>query len=81
MQVDKFSIEAVDLGLVYKIRIRHDDSLAGADWYLDQVEVVDVDTEEVYMFLCERWLSVQKEDKRIERTFFVKVLDISLDKN
>ncbi len=81
MQVDKFSIEAVDLGLVYKIRIRHDDSLAGADWYLDQVEVVDVDTEEVYMFLCERWLSVQKEDKRIERTFFVKVLEISLDKN
>ncbi|XP_058639789.1 lipoxygenase homology domain-containing protein 1 isoform X2 [Onychostoma macrolepis] len=70
--VDKFSIEAVDLGQVYKIRIRHDDSLAGADWYLDQVEVVDVDTEEVYMFLCERWLSTKKEDKRIERTFFVK---------
>ncbi|KAK2899220.1 hypothetical protein Q8A67_010638 [Cirrhinus molitorella] len=70
--VDKFSIEAVDLGQVYKIRIRHDNSLAGADWYLDQVEVVDVETEEVYMFLCERWLSIKKEDKRIERTFFVK---------
>uniref|UniRef100_A0A8C1ZDH5 Lipoxygenase homology domains 1b n=1 Tax=Cyprinus carpio TaxID=7962 RepID=A0A8C1ZDH5_CYPCA len=70
--VDKFSIEAVDLGQVYKIRIRHDNSLAGADWYLDQVEVVDVETEEVYMFLCERWLSTKKEDKRIERTFFVK---------
>ncbi|XP_048065057.1 lipoxygenase homology domain-containing protein 1 isoform X2 [Megalobrama amblycephala] len=70
--VDKFSIEAVDLGQVFKIRIRHDDSQAGADWYLDQVEVVDVETEEVYMFLCERWLSKKKEDKRIERTFFVK---------
>uniref|UniRef100_A0A673G3G1 PLAT domain-containing protein n=1 Tax=Sinocyclocheilus rhinocerous TaxID=307959 RepID=A0A673G3G1_9TELE len=70
--VDKFSIEAVDLGQVYKIRIQHDNSLAGADWYLDQVEVVDVETEEVYMFLCERWLSIKKEDKRIERTFFVK---------
>ncbi|XP_049618566.1 lipoxygenase homology domain-containing protein 1 isoform X3 [Syngnathus scovelli] len=71
-EVDKFTIEAVDLGQVFKIRIRHDNSMMGADWYLDQVEVLDVDTEEVYMFLCERWLSKKKEDKRLERTFFVK---------
>lgn len=64
----------MDLGQIFKIRIRHDHSMAGADWYLDQVEVVDVETEEVYMFLCERWLSKKKEDKRIERTFFVKVM-------
>uniref|UniRef100_A0A3Q2XV35 Lipoxygenase homology PLAT domains 1 n=1 Tax=Hippocampus comes TaxID=109280 RepID=A0A3Q2XV35_HIPCM len=55
-EVDKFTIEAVDLGQVFKIRIRHDNSMIGADWFLDQVEVLDVDTEEVYMFLCERWL-------------------------
>lgn len=71
--MDKFSIEAVDLGQVFKIRIRHDNSGPGADWYLDQVEVVDVETDEVNMFLCERWLSKKKEDQRIERTFFVKV--------
>ncbi|XP_062273857.1 lipoxygenase homology domain-containing protein 1 [Scomber scombrus] len=70
--VNKFTIEAVDLGQVFKICIRHDNSMMGADWYLDQVEVLDVETEEVYMFLCERWLSTKKEDKRIERTFFVK---------
>uniref|UniRef100_A0A3P8XB79 PLAT domain-containing protein n=1 Tax=Esox lucius TaxID=8010 RepID=A0A3P8XB79_ESOLU len=71
--VDKFSIEAVDLGQVFKIRIRHDNSdFLGPDWYLDQVEVVDLETEEVYMFLCERWLSKKKEDKRIDRTFYVK---------
>ncbi|KAM4615981.1 lipoxygenase homology domain-containing protein 1 [Polymixia lowei] len=71
-EVDKFTIEAVDLGQVYKIHIRHDNSMVGADWYLDQVEVVDMETEEVYMFLCERWLSKKKENKRIERNFFVK---------
>nr|XP_029494200.1 lipoxygenase homology domain-containing protein 1-like [Oncorhynchus nerka] len=71
--VDKFSIEAVDLGQVFKIRIRHDNSeFMGTDWYLDQVEVMDMETEEVYMFLCERWLSKKKEDKRIERTFYIK---------
>lgn len=72
-QVDKFTIEAVDLGEVFKIRVRHDNSLIGADWYLDQVEVLDTETEEVYMFLCERWLSTKKEDKCVDRTFYVKV--------
>lgn len=72
-QVDKFTIEAVDLGQVYKIKIRHDNSMISPDWYLDQVEVFDVDTEEVFLFLCERWLSKKKEDKHIERFFYVKV--------
>uniref|UniRef100_H3DGZ8 Lipoxygenase homology PLAT domains 1 n=1 Tax=Tetraodon nigroviridis TaxID=99883 RepID=H3DGZ8_TETNG len=71
-QVDRFTVEAVDLGQVFKIHVRHDNSLMGADWYLDQVEVLDMETEEVYMFLCERWLSTKKEDKRVDRTFYVK---------
>uniref|UniRef100_A0A4W4F748 PLAT domain-containing protein n=1 Tax=Electrophorus electricus TaxID=8005 RepID=A0A4W4F748_ELEEL len=74
-RVDKFNIEAVDLGEVFKIKIRHDNSLPGADWYLDQVEIVDEDTDEVFMFLCERWLSRKKEDRRIERAFYVKVMN------
>uniref|UniRef100_A0A3Q1FQV9 Lipoxygenase homology PLAT domains 1a n=1 Tax=Acanthochromis polyacanthus TaxID=80966 RepID=A0A3Q1FQV9_9TELE len=72
--VDKFTMEAVDLGQVFKIKIRHDNSMVSADWYLDQVEVFDVDTEEVFLFLCERWLSRKREDKRIERLFYVKVI-------
>uniref|UniRef100_A0A3B5LKV5 Lipoxygenase homology domains 1b n=1 Tax=Xiphophorus couchianus TaxID=32473 RepID=A0A3B5LKV5_9TELE len=72
-EVDRFTIEAVDLGQVFKIRIRHDNTMLGADWYLDQVEVQDEDTEEVYMFLCERWLSTKKEDKQIDRIFYIKV--------
>ena len=72
-QVDKFTIEAVDLGQVFRIKIRHDNSMMSADWYLDQVEVFDEDTEEVFLFLCERWLSRKREDRRIERVFYVKV--------
>ncbi|KAM4634346.1 lipoxygenase homology domain-containing protein 1 [Polymixia lowei] len=70
--VDKFTLEAVDLGQVFRIKIRHDNSMVSADWYLDQVEVVDEDTEEVFLFLCERWLSRKREDRRIERFFYVK---------
>lgn len=71
--MDKFTIEAVDLGQVFKIKIRHDNSMMHADWYLDQVEVVDEDSEEVFLFLCERWLSRRREDQLIERVFYVKV--------
>ncbi|XP_062333408.1 lipoxygenase homology domain-containing protein 1-like [Osmerus eperlanus] len=71
-EVDKFTIEAVDLGQVYKIKIRHDNSMVSPDWYLDQVEVFDTDTEEVFLFLCERWLSRKREDRRIVRLFYVK---------
>lgn len=60
---------------MFRIKIRHDNSMVSADWYLDQVEVLDVDTEEVYLFLCERWLSKKREDRRIERFFYVKVND------
>uniref|UniRef100_A0A3Q2GRI5 Lipoxygenase homology PLAT domains 1a n=1 Tax=Cyprinodon variegatus TaxID=28743 RepID=A0A3Q2GRI5_CYPVA len=72
--VDKFTIEAVDLGQVFKIKIRHDNSMMSPDWYLDQVEVLDIDTEEVYLFLCERWLSKKREDRLIERVFYVKLI-------
>lgn len=71
--MDKFTIEAVDLGEVFKIKLRHDNSMMHADWYLDQVEVVDEDSEEVFLFLCERWLSRKREDRLIERVFYVKV--------
>lgn len=52
--------------------------MIGADWFLEQVEIVDIDTEEISMFLCERWLSKKKEDKKIERTFYVKVRKFKL---
>ncbi|XP_042187934.1 lipoxygenase homology domain-containing protein 1 [Callorhinchus milii] len=71
-QVDTFTMEAVDLGQIYKIRIRHDNTLASAEWYLEQVEVVDENTEEVSVFLCERWLSRTREDKRIDRVLYIK---------
>ncbi|XP_074850459.1 lipoxygenase homology domain-containing protein 1 isoform X1 [Carettochelys insculpta] len=74
-QEDKFTIQAVDLGIIYKIKIRHDNTMLNADWYLEKVEIVDDTTEESYLFLCERWLSTKKEDKRIERTLYEQSCD------
>ncbi|XP_032531612.1 lipoxygenase homology domain-containing protein 1 [Chiroxiphia lanceolata] len=69
-QEDTFTIEAVDLGIVYKIKIRHDNSMFSPDWFLEKVEILDETTEESFVFLCERWLSKKKEDKKIERTLY-----------
>ncbi|XP_059845764.1 lipoxygenase homology domain-containing protein 1 [Hypanus sabinus] len=71
-QVDTFTLEAVDLGQIYKIKIRHDNTMASPDWFLEKVEVVDMDLEENYLFMCERWLSKTKEDKSIERILYAK---------
>ncbi|NXF11356.1 LOXH1 protein, partial [Smithornis capensis] len=69
-QEDTFTIQAVDLGILYKIKIRHDNSMFSPDWFLEKVEILDETTEELFIFMCERWLSKKKEDKKIERTFY-----------
>lgn len=40
-QEDIFNITAVDLGVLKKLRIRHDNSQASAGWFLDRVEIID----------------------------------------
>ena len=72
-QMDRFILEAADLGKVYKIRIRHDNSLFNPAWYLDRVEVTDPRDNQKYIFHCERWLAKNKEDGKIEKSLYVKV--------
>ena len=72
-QVDVFKIEAADLGRIYKIHIRHDNSGFSPAWYLQYIEIVDNSENEKYMFHCERWLAKNKDDSKIERSFYVKV--------
>ena len=73
LQVDRFTIEAVDIGSIYKLRIRHDNSFLNPAWYLDRVEVTDPYISGKYLFHCERWLGKNKEDGKIERSLYVKV--------
>ena len=77
-QSDIFKVTTPDLGYVYKVQIRHDNSgLMGADWYLDHVEVTTDDAVEPSLFHCERWLSKQRRGKegKLSRTLYVKGYD------
>ena len=72
MKMDRFQIQTADLGPIFKLKIRHDNSaLLGSDWFLDRVEINC--NREKYVFICERWLSKSKEDKQLERILFEKV--------
>ncbi|XP_017713332.1 PREDICTED: lipoxygenase homology domain-containing protein 1 isoform X9 [Rhinopithecus bieti] len=71
---DTFIIEAADLGVIYKIKLRHDNSKWCADWYVEKVEIWNDTNEDEFLFLCGRWLSLKKEDGRLERLFYEKVL-------
>ncbi|PKU30275.1 hypothetical protein llap_19421 [Limosa lapponica baueri] len=74
-QEDTFTIQAVGLGILYKIKIRHGNSMISPDWFLEKVEILDETTEESSVFLCERWLSKKKEDKKIECMLYEQLSD------
>lgn len=40
-QEDVFTVTAIDLGPLKKLRIRHDNSGSYSSWYVDRVEIVD----------------------------------------
>ena len=48
------------IGDINCIRIWHDN--AGGDWYLRNVEIVDLQTEEKFIFIATRWLSPNMND-------------------
>ncbi|XP_059163011.1 lipoxygenase homology domain-containing protein 1-like [Physella acuta] len=67
-QVDEFDINVgKDIGEVYKIRLSHDNSGDSPGWFCDEVRMQDVDTEEVLVFPCHKWLSRDEGDHEISR--------------
>ncbi len=38
-----------------------------ASWYLKNIIVKDIQTKEIFYFICEKWLAVEKDDGKITR--------------
>uniref|UniRef100_A0A8C3EJD4 Lipoxygenase homology PLAT domains 1 n=1 Tax=Corvus moneduloides TaxID=1196302 RepID=A0A8C3EJD4_CORMO len=66
-QVDVFTIKAIDLGELKKLRIRHDNSGSRPSWFLERVEIIDLKESTTYYFPCQRWLAVEEDDGQIAR--------------
>lgn len=65
-----------DIGSLYCIRIWHDNSKGS--WYLSRVMVTDLEREEQYYFICDRWLAVDEDDGAVSASVIhnVKFIDI-----
>ena len=75
-QEDIFTLEAAELGNVFKVKLRHDNANFSPSWFVDRVDIRDVETDKLYPFVCERWLSKKKEEGKLQRTLYVKGYEV-----
>lgn len=68
--MDRFKVETNDMGKLIGIRIRHDNTGVYPSWYLDRVEIRDKN--DLYEFMCHKWLSDHRDDRKIERIIMEK---------
>ncbi|KAF5404278.1 hypothetical protein PHET_02377 [Paragonimus heterotremus] len=59
---DVFRVNFADVGVLYKLRISHDNSGPNPQWHLEKVVLTNLNTEEQYLFFCNRWLSLTEDD-------------------
>ena len=73
---DVFTFKNIlSLGELSKLRIWHDDSgalIGHASWHLESVKVEDLNTGRTFLFNCNKWLSLSKDDKQIVRELKVE---------
>ncbi len=55
------------IGDLTKLHIEHDNAMISPDWFLDKVEVINMDTNESVVFPCNRWLGKKHDDHEIQR--------------
>uniref|UniRef100_A0A8C0J8X7 Polycystin family receptor for egg jelly n=1 Tax=Chelonoidis abingdonii TaxID=106734 RepID=A0A8C0J8X7_CHEAB len=60
-----------DLGDIYSLRVWHNKGGSSPDWFLSRVKVENMYTKEFWLFICRKWLALDKDDHLLERTFVV----------
>ena len=58
--VDKFRIEAAEIGEPFKIRVWHDNAGTMPGWHLDRIEAKNMGNK--YLFICNQWLAKSEEE-------------------
>lgn len=65
--IDEFLVTSnIELDKLHQIRIGHDNTGFNSGWHLEKVEVINKNDNTLYLFLCNRWLSKDEDDGRIE---------------
>ena len=59
--IDSLKVELEDVGSLKKVRVSHDGKGARKHWFLDRVEMTNLQTQKLYQFECQKWLSKNKD--------------------
>ncbi|XP_032242532.2 polycystin-1 isoform X2 [Nematostella vectensis] len=66
--IDSFFVTTPNpLGALCYIRIWHDNTGSNPSWYLNQVAVRNIDSNERFYFLCYRWFACDEGDGEVDR--------------
>jgi len=77
-QVDTFTLDAINLGDLEEIRVRHDNKGFGAAWYLDRIEV-EAPAEKMSSFPCSQWFDKSSGDHLIDRTLAIMLTSAEIE--
>ena len=59
------------LGDLSHIKIWHDNSGDNPQWFVNKVVIRDPNTDNKWVFVCNRWLAAERDDGKIERVLYV----------
>ncbi|KFV03612.1 Polycystic kidney disease and receptor for egg jelly-related protein, partial [Tauraco erythrolophus] len=60
-----------DLGDICSLRVWHNNKGSSPSWFLSRAKVENMSTRKTWFFMCRKWLSLEKGDGLLERTFSV----------
>ncbi|XP_070610815.1 polycystin family receptor for egg jelly-like [Erythrolamprus reginae] len=60
-----------DLGDIYCLQAWHDNAGSSPSWFLSRVKVENMYTKQSWMFICRKWLAINRDDGLIGRVFIV----------
>ncbi|XP_030300240.1 polycystic kidney disease and receptor for egg jelly-related protein-like [Calypte anna] len=67
---DRFLLTTkTDLGDICALRVWHNNRGPSPSWFLSRAKVENMATRETWFFMCRKWLSIDKDDHLLERTF------------
>lgn len=56
------------LGNIYKVEVQHDNGGSDPSWFLKDIIIFDMSSDEKWFFVANRWIAVHKDDGKLECT-------------
>ncbi|XP_032223635.2 lipoxygenase homology domain-containing protein 1 isoform X2 [Nematostella vectensis] len=63
-RTDKFDVQTMDVGEVYKVRISHDNTNPDPAWFLEKLTIYVEDQDQKYIFPVNNWITITENDTR-----------------